>query len=149
MSAIRISFHDYICSLRTTVPYVHPAARATVAAWLAEANDAADRDDAATVARFALLVERKVAQELQWQREDAEAQVGQILGNPSKPTKRAGPNEANMIAYLRNRPIVPIEGCLSPQPTASTRSLRRPAQAQGQGGDQAHYTQVGRLFGSV
>jgi hypothetical protein len=58
----------YIEDLRSTVPYVHPAARATIHSWLQDMHDAADQDDAATVARLARLVTKKIEQEIEWQR---------------------------------------------------------------------------------
>lgn len=71
MTAITISLHDYVDTLRSTMPYMHPAGRATIDAWLAEMNDAADHADAATFAKLAQRVTDKVDQELVWQQEDA------------------------------------------------------------------------------
>jgi hypothetical protein len=71
MSATSISLRDFVETLRATVPYVHPAGRATIDDWLTEALDAADHGDAATVARLASFIAEKVEQELQWQADDA------------------------------------------------------------------------------
>jgi hypothetical protein len=70
MTATKIELHDYIEQLRATMPYVHPAGKATLDAWFAEMNDAAEHGDAITVARLARCVTDKVEQELAWQRED-------------------------------------------------------------------------------
>ena len=53
MTATRIELHDYVEHLRRAVPYVHPAGRVTIDIWLNDMVDAADHDDAGTVAKFA------------------------------------------------------------------------------------------------
>jgi hypothetical protein len=58
--------HTYIEDLRATVPYVHPAARATIHHWLQDMHAAADQDDTATVARLARCVSDKIEQEIEW-----------------------------------------------------------------------------------
>jgi hypothetical protein len=59
MSATVIDLHDYLQTLRDTLPYVHPAGMATIHAWLGEALDAADRGDAASVARLASFIPKR------------------------------------------------------------------------------------------
>ena len=81
MSATQIKLRDYVETLRHTIPHIHPAGRATVHQWLQEADGAAHNDDAAAVARFALLIASKIEQELQWQRQDAE--VGPAIQRPA------------------------------------------------------------------
>jgi hypothetical protein len=71
MTASRIEWHDYLEALRASLPYVHPAGRATIDAWLADMSVAADIGDAATFATLGLLVADKVNQEIEWQRRDA------------------------------------------------------------------------------
>jgi hypothetical protein len=66
----RVNLHAYIEDLRATVPYVHPAARATIHSRLQDMHAAADHDDAGTVARLARLVAKKIEQEIEWQRQD-------------------------------------------------------------------------------
>jgi hypothetical protein len=68
MTASTTDLHAYIEDLRATVPYVHPAGRATIDAWLGEMHDAADQGDAATVARLARYVTNKIDQEIEWHR---------------------------------------------------------------------------------
>jgi hypothetical protein len=68
MTATMTDLHTFIEDLRAAVPYVHPAGRATIDAWLGEMHDAADQDDAATVARLARYVADKIAWEIEWQR---------------------------------------------------------------------------------
>ena len=68
-----IDLRDYVATLRSSIPYVHPAGRATIDAWLANMGDAADRGDTITFARFAKLIADKIELELQWQREDMAA----------------------------------------------------------------------------
>jgi hypothetical protein len=71
MTAISIGLHDYIASLRATVPVdLHPAGIATIFSWFGEMQSAAGRGDAATVAKFARMVSAKVALESEWQRQD-------------------------------------------------------------------------------
>jgi hypothetical protein len=71
MTAISIGLHDYIASLRATMPVdLHPAGMATIFSWFGEMQSAADRGDAATVAKVARMVGAKVALELEWQRQD-------------------------------------------------------------------------------
>jgi citrate lyase beta subunit len=71
MTAISIGLHDYIASLRATMPVdLHPAGMATIFSWFGEMQSAADRGDAATVAKVARMVSAKVALELEWQRQD-------------------------------------------------------------------------------
>jgi hypothetical protein len=85
MTATTTDLHAYIEDLRATVPYVHPAGRATIDAWLGEMHDAADQDDAATVARLACLVTKKTEQEIEWQRETrGRAISGGIRGHLSQ-----------------------------------------------------------------
>jgi hypothetical protein len=65
MTAISIGLHDYIASLRATMPVdLHPAGMATIFSWFGEMQSAADRGDAATVAKVARMVGAKVALEL-------------------------------------------------------------------------------------
>jgi hypothetical protein len=71
MSATLADLHAFIEDLRATVPYVHPAAQATIHEWLQDMHTAADQDDPASVARLARLVTDKINQEIKWQREDA------------------------------------------------------------------------------
>jgi hypothetical protein len=68
MTATKIELHDFVEQLRSTVPYVHPAGRATIDAWLSDMHDAADHGDAVTVARLARCISNKIEQELAWQR---------------------------------------------------------------------------------
>jgi hypothetical protein len=70
MTATVITLHDYVAQVRSVIPYVHPAGRATIDEWLSEMRSAADIGDAATVARFARMVADKVELEQQWQRDD-------------------------------------------------------------------------------
>jgi hypothetical protein len=64
MTATITNLHAYIEDLGATMPYVHPAARATIHSWLQDMHAAADQDDAATVARLARLVTKKIEQEI-------------------------------------------------------------------------------------
>jgi hypothetical protein len=68
MTATWTDLHAFIEDLRASVPYMHPAGRASIDAWLSEMHDAADQDDAATFARLARLVTDKIKQEIEWQR---------------------------------------------------------------------------------
>ena len=72
MSASAIDLHDYVHALRASIPYVHPAGRATIDDWLREMHEAADHGDTATFAKLALLIAEKVNRELQWYAEDTE-----------------------------------------------------------------------------
>jgi hypothetical protein len=72
MSATVIDLRDYVQTLRDILPHVHPAGMATIHTWLSEALDAADHDDAATVARLVCRIGRKVEMELRFQCEDAQ-----------------------------------------------------------------------------
>jgi hypothetical protein len=86
VSATKIEWHDYIETLRLTVPDdLHPAGMATIHSWFCEMHDAAEHGDAATVAKLARMVSYKVAQEIEWQRQDAQAAR---YGAPSE--RRAG-----------------------------------------------------------
>jgi hypothetical protein len=67
MTATVTDPHDYIEDLRAILPYVHPAARATINSWLHDMHAAADQDDAATVAQLARYVTDKIEQEIEWQ----------------------------------------------------------------------------------
>jgi hypothetical protein len=64
---------------------VHPAGRATIDAWLAKMHDAADQDDAATVARLVRCIKNKIELEIKWQRQDAK-NVSWRLTFPTKET---------------------------------------------------------------
>lgn len=68
MTATMTDLHAFIEDLRATVPYVHPAAQATIHEWLQDMHAAADQDDVATVARLARYVTDKIEQEIKWQR---------------------------------------------------------------------------------
>jgi hypothetical protein len=52
MTATGLDLHDYVEQLRRSVPYVHPAGRVTIDIWLDDMLDAADQDDARTVAQL-------------------------------------------------------------------------------------------------
>lgn len=65
MTATITNLHTYIEDLRAAVPYVHPAARATINSWLQDMHAAADQDDAAAVARLARYVTDKIEQEIE------------------------------------------------------------------------------------
>jgi hypothetical protein len=45
MTATRTDLHDYVASLRLSIPDIHPAGRATIDAWFDDMTDAADHDD--------------------------------------------------------------------------------------------------------
>jgi hypothetical protein len=72
MTGSAISLHDFIDTASKRIPYIHPAAEFTVYQWFAFAREAADRDDAAEIARLLDAVRQKVVLELRWQADDAE-----------------------------------------------------------------------------
>jgi len=75
MAATKIELHEYVAALRSMVPYVHPVGRATIESWIPEMEIAAHHSDGATSARFALLIAKKVDQELEWYAEDTATPV--------------------------------------------------------------------------
>ena len=88
MSACAIDMEDYLSTLKSFVPDdLPPAARATVRYWLSDAFYAADRGNAAEVARLAALIVDKVAVEIQW-RESA----GSVNPPSAPPFDRLMPN---------------------------------------------------------
>ena len=76
MSAIRIELRDYLETFRGIVPDdLHPHGMVTIWGWVRDMIEAAEHDDAATFAQFALLIADKVALELQWYAEDTATPV--------------------------------------------------------------------------
>jgi hypothetical protein len=63
---------DYVEALRSTIPYVHPAARVDLHFWMMALDDAITRNDTAEVTRLIWMIESTIRQELRWQEEDAE-----------------------------------------------------------------------------
>lgn len=70
MPASAIDLTDFAAAVRCIVPTdIHPAARATLHTWLSDMLMAANRGDAAAVAKLAKRISDKVEQELEWERE--------------------------------------------------------------------------------
>jgi hypothetical protein len=70
MTATTIELHDYVEALRSAVPYVHPAGRATIDEWLTEMHEASYYGATATFAKIAQRITMKVVQELEWYARD-------------------------------------------------------------------------------
>jgi hypothetical protein len=67
MTANSITLTDYLVTLRQSIPYVHPAGRATIDDWLDQMAASANHNDAANFAKLAKRVTDKVQRELDWQ----------------------------------------------------------------------------------
>ena len=76
MSATRIEWHEYVAALRSIVPDgLHPAGAVTIWSWIRDMIDAAEHGDAEAFARLALMVGKKVDQELKWYAQDTDTPV--------------------------------------------------------------------------
>jgi hypothetical protein len=80
------SWRNFIHLFRSTIPDgLHPAAATTIRYWFGAMEYAADRNDRAKVERLARMIERKVEQELEFERENAARVNPRLIRNRSNP----------------------------------------------------------------
>ena len=69
MGTPRNAWHDFISLFRTTLPDgLRPIGAAVIRHWFGKMEQAADHGNGAEVARLAQMIERKVNQEINYQR---------------------------------------------------------------------------------